>query len=72
MHVAAHASQRAYIFYLGLIYLRTFKSWGYPGEYLLGNHYSGVSGLLVTERYLHFENTLDIFGKHSEAVGHCI
>ena len=52
MHVAAHASQLAYIFYLGLIYLRTFKSWGYPGEYLLGNHHSGLSGLLVTEQYL--------------------
>ena len=52
MHVAAHASQLAYIHYLGLIYLRTFKSWGYPGEYLLDILYTGLSGVLGIEQYL--------------------
>ena len=50
MRLAPHI--RAYIFYLGLSYLRSFKSWGYPGEYLLDILNTGLSGVLGIERYL--------------------
>ena len=50
MRLAAHIF--VYISYLGLRYLRTFKSWGYPGEYLLDILNTGLSGVLGIERYL--------------------